>query len=90
MVIQNSLEENVIKGNDVMLLTDINSQYQALVRKIGGQAFHDAQPSTQKLKLKIINHFGDQIKIEKGRTKHGNIVHKTSMSTEEAFRKHSD
>ena len=72
------------------LLTDINDHYQALVHDIGGEYFRDATPSAQKLELKIVKHFGNRIKIEKGKTKRGNVIYSTVLTTEEALREQHD
>ena len=81
------VEENIIEKEEVHLLSNISRLYQALVRGIGGYKFKDAEPTAQKLEIKLLNHFQNKICIEKGSTKRGNIVYSQSMNKEDIFRK---
>lgn len=84
------IEETIIANSVVHLLTDVNDQYCALLHEIGGDNFKDATPSVQKLEEKILKRFPHRIRIEKGKTKRGNIIYNSKLTTEEALRKQHD
>ena len=45
-----------------------------LLSEIGGVDYHDSESSTQKLECKLLQHYKEKRKIEKGKTKRGNLV----------------
>ena len=58
-----------------------------LLSEIGGVDYHDSESSTQKLECKLLQHYKEKRKIEKGKTKRGNLVFSSEISNEEALRK---
>ena len=54
--------------------------------ELGGPKLEDPFSSAQKLEEKIKDYYGDKIKIQKGKVKKGNIIFRSSLSSEEALR----
>ena len=81
------VQETIIEDNEVHLLKDINSYYQALLHEIGKEKGYDLEPSTQKLEAKLVKHFGDQITITKSIKGRGMIIYSSSIDVEEVVRK---
>ena len=52
----------------------------------GGSKLEDPFSSAQKLEKKIKDFYENKIKIQKGKTKKGNIIFSSSLSSEEALR----
>ena len=72
---------------DIRLLSNLNCQYNMLLTEIGGHQYNRITHTTQRLEEKLRRWYKGKIKIEKGKTKHGNVIFSSAMSYEEAFRK---
>ena len=73
------VDDTVIKNNQVIHLTDLNSRYSALVYEIGGDQYCDVLITSQKLEAKLTDFYGEKIRILKGKTKQGNLVCNSSI-----------
>ena len=78
------VEDRIIKGKDVYYLTDLTNYFNAALQEYSGE---DCNSSSQKLEKRLKDHFNETIKVEKGKTRRGNIVYCSSMSFEEAIRR---
>lgn len=81
------INENVLEEKEVVLLSDLNSQYKMLLAEIGGEDYEDVESNSTKLKKKLVQHYKKRIKIIKGKTRRGNLVFSSEISDEEAFRR---
>ena len=68
------------------MLVDINSYYPALLQDTVDADLKHITSNAQKLEAKILKCYPEKIKIEKGKTRRGNIVFSSLLSTEEACR----
>ena len=73
----------------VFALLYLTLPYQAFIREIRREGYSDGQPATQKLELKQKNHFGETLKIEKGKTKRDSLIFRGNMTLEEAVRRNA-
>ena len=81
-------EDRILEKKEVNLLLDISSYYLALLQNTVDTALKHITSSAQKLevKKKQKNCYPEKTKIEKGKTRRGNIVFSSSLLTEEACR----
>ena len=86
-VIISYIEDTIIRNKMVLQLTDVNNHYQLLVRDIGGEDYQDAMTAVHNMEVQIGKHFGNRIKIEKGKTKRGNMIYSSALTSDEALRK---
>ena len=84
MLLRFTLKIGIWKKKEVHLLVDCNSYYLALLQDTVDTDLKHVTSSAQKLEAKILKCFPEKIKIEKGKTRRGNIVFSSSLSTEEA------
>ena len=75
-----------MEKKEVHLLVDINSYYLALLQDTVDTDLKHVTSSAQKLEAKILKCYPEKIKIEKGKTRRGNIVFSSLLPTEEACR----
>ena len=80
------IEDRILEKKEVHLLVDINSYYLALLQDTVDTDLKHVTSSAQKLEAKILKCYPEKIKIEKGKTRRGNIALSSSLSTEEACR----
>ena len=80
------IDEKIMGNMEVYMLKDINNQYQELLYEIGGSEFEDIQSSSQKLQVKLLEYYGDELIVHKGTTKRGSIIFSASLEVEEALR----
>ena len=71
-----------MEKKDVHLLVDINSYYLVLFQDTVDTDLKHITSSAQKLEEKIWKCYPEKIKIEKGKTRRGNIVLSSSLLTE--------
>ena len=80
------IEDRILEKKEVHLLFDINSYYLALLQDTVDTDLKHITSSAQKLEAKILKCYPEKIKIEKGKTRRGNIALSSSLSTEETCR----
>lgn len=68
-------------------MADINRHYEALLNEHGKDKDFITSYSTQKLEVKILQHYKNQLTIQKGKTRRGNLMFSKEISIEEALRK---
>ena len=66
--------ENIINNGEVHLLTDVNNYYQVILREVCGNNSREIQSAANKPEKMIVKEYCDKLKIEKGKTRRGNIV----------------
>ena len=71
---------------EVHLLSDINRYYESLIA-LNRQRSH-VNSSAQKLEQKLSKQYGKNLKIDKGRTKRGNVISSSVLTAEETWRGH--
>ena len=82
----NIIEDEIIKQNEVYLMTDLNDQYVSMLSELSTDG--DLLTSTtQTLETKVKKHFKEKIIIQKGKTRRGNLIFSRNISHEEALRK---
>ena len=74
------------KKKEVHLLVDVNSYYLRPLQDTVDRDLKQITSSARKFEVKILKCYPEKIKIEKGKTKRGNIVFSSSLLTEEACR----
>ena len=82
------VDEKSLENMEIFLSSDLNYQYNMVLTEIGGQEYSGITPhATQRLEEKLRQWYKGKIKIEKGKTKRGNVIFSSAMSYTEAFRK---
>ena len=81
------IQENIIENGEVHLLVDINNYYQVILNELSGDDSRQVLSAAHKLEKKLLKEYTDKPKIEKGKTRRGNIVFSSLMTTKEALRK---
>ena len=79
----------IIEDEEVFLIKDPSTQYNALLLDIGGDEFEHSS-TLQELETKLKQMYGDKIRIEQGGTKQGKIVFNSKMRLKDALRKEND
>ena len=82
------IDEHIIVKKEVHLLSDINKYYESILREIGREEFKDVNSSAQKLEQKLLKQYGNNLKIDKGKTKWGNGISSSILKAEETLRGH--
>ena len=75
-----------MEKKEVHLLVDINSYYPALLQDTVDTDLKHITSNAQTLEAKILKCYPEKIKTEKGKTRKGNIVFSSLLSTEETCR----
>ena len=86
MLLRVTLKIEFSGKKEVHLLVGINSYHLALLQDTVDTGLKHLTSSAQKLEAKILKCYPEKIKIEKGKTRRGNIVFSSLFSTEEACR----
>ena len=81
------IDENVLSEREVILLSDLNCQYQMLLAEYGGEDYEDTGSNSTRLEKKMLQHYKNKIKVIKGKTRCGNLVVSSEISDEEALKK---
>lgn len=84
----NHINDTVISGKQVFLLSDLLRMYQSPIRD-ESEEFKDATPANAHLVEKITKHFGDKIKLEKVNSPRGTLLFSSEISVAGAIRKQS-
>ena len=84
-----TIDIQIIEDEEVFLIKDLSTQYNALLLEIGSDEFEHSS-TLQKLETKLKQMYGDKISIEQGGTKQGKIVFNSKMRLEDALCKESD
>ena len=81
------VDHNAIQNKEVHLLCDLNNLYQAALYEIGGIQFEDITTTTQKLEVKLVEFYGEKIKIHKGSKRKGNIIYSAELDPRDVLQK---
>ena len=65
---------NIINNGEVHQLTDVNDYYRVILREMGRNDSREIQSAANKLEKRLLKKYSDKLKIEKGKTRKGNIV----------------
>ena len=65
---------------ETRLSSDQNCQYNMLLTESGGQEYSGITHTTPRLEEKLWQWYKVKIKIEKGKTKRGNVIFSSAMS----------
>ena len=81
------IEEDIIATHEIHLIADVNSYYKTILAEKFEQRSDEIFYTAQKLEEKLKKHFGERIKVIKGRTKRGSLLFSSALTEEEALRK---
>ena len=82
------IDEEILIGKEVVLLSEINKSYQDILNELMGQIPEDfSYYKSSRLENKITEHYKDKIQVIKGKTIRGNLICSKEYTQEEALRK---
>ena len=80
------IDNAIIKVKEVHKVNDLNNHYQEILYELGRSKLEDPFSSAQNLQKKMKGSYGDKINVQKGKTKKGNIIFSSRLSSEQALR----
>ena len=80
------IDEFILQKKEVYMIKELNKLYMAALGDLGGIEFKDVDISSDKLAKKINDKYGEQVTIEKGQTKKGNLIYSSQLDHSEFIR----
>ena len=80
------IDEFILQKNEVYVIKELNKLYMAALGDLGGIECKDVDISSDTLAKKINDKYGEQVAIEKGQTKKGNLIYSSQLDHSEFIR----